>query len=73
MTRGWLDTTHTTRTTRKGRVTMVYGVRGEFVDVRHNGDPHIISTTALLPLQYDTFEPRRGRLGVTQCFTSRVV
>ena len=42
-TREWLDTTCTTRTTRTGRETMVYGLYRSCI----NGDMHIISNTAL--------------------------
>ena len=42
-TREWLDTTCTTRTTRTGRETMVYGLYRSWI----NGDMHIISKTAL--------------------------
>ena len=47
-TREWLDTTCTTRTTRTGRETMVYGSYRSWI----NGDMHIISNTALQPRRY---------------------
>ena len=51
-TREWLDTTCTTRTTRTGRETMVYGLYRSWI----NGDMHIISNTALQPRRYDPYE-----------------
>ena len=51
-TREWLDTTCTTRTTRTGRETMVYGLYRSCI----NGDMHIISNTALQPRRYDPYE-----------------
>ena len=51
-TREWLDTTCTTRTTRTGRETMVYGLYRSWI----NGDIHIISNTALQPRRYDPYE-----------------
>ena len=51
-TREWLDTTCTTRTTRTGRETLVYGLYRSWI----NGDMHIISNTALQPQWYDPYE-----------------
>ena len=51
-TREWLDTTCTTRTTRTGRETMVYGLYRSWI----NGDMHIIGNTALQPRRYDPYE-----------------
>ena len=50
--REWLDTTCTTRTTRTGRETMVYGLYRSWI----NDDMHIISNTALQPRRYDPYE-----------------
>ena len=51
-TREWPDTTRSTRTTRTGRETMVYGLYRSLI----NGDMHIISNTALQPRRYDPYE-----------------
>jgi len=48
-TREWLDTTRTTRT---GHETMVYGLYRSWI----NGDMHIISNTALQPRRYDPYD-----------------
>ena len=52
-TREWLDTTRTTRT---GGETMVYGLYRSWM----YGDMHIISNTALQPRQYDPYDPYRS-------------
>ena len=52
-TREWLDTTRTTRT---GGETMVYGLYRSWI----YGDMHIISNTALQPRQYDPYDPYRS-------------
>ena len=49
-TREWLDTTRTTRT---GCGSMVYGLNRSWI----NGDMHMISNTALQPRQYDRQDP----------------